>query len=182
MRRLEDLRPRLNPILQREGIPPEIAFVVVVESGGKADALSPKGARGLWQLMPETARRYGLIVERARDERLDVERSTWAAAHYLRDLHAQFGSWPTALAAYNAGEQAVQRAIDRAQSEEFGVLAARELLPLETRTYVPAVINLMTVSGKVSGVAGEATDWPPHTRITYAVRKAEGFEPSGFTK
>ena len=176
-RRLEELRPLLNPILRREGIPLEIAFVIVVESDGRADALSPKGARGLWQLMPETARRYGLMVEGARDERLDVEKSTRAATQYLRDLHAQFGSWATALAAYNAGEQAVQRAIDRAQSEEFAVLAARELLPLETRTYVPRVLNLMVGSGNLSGVSERVTGAARSVRIVYAERMTEGHAP-----
>ena len=74
LRRLEELRSVVNPILQSEGVPLDMAFLVVVESGGRADALSPKGARGLWQLMPETARRYGLVVGDGRDERLDVEK------------------------------------------------------------------------------------------------------------
>ena len=169
MARLEQLRPMLDSILRSEGVPLDLAFVVVVESGGKPDALSPKGARGLWQLMPETARRYGLVIDGDRDDRLDVEKSTRAAAQYLRDLHAQFGSWPTALAAYNAGEQAVQRAIERGQSAEFGVLSSRELLPLETRMYVPAVVNLMVGSGSLSKVVGRTTQLSREERIVYAV-------------
>jgi membrane-bound lytic murein transglycosylase D len=177
MARLEQLRPILDSILRSEGVPLDLAFVAVVESGGKSDALSPKGARGLWQLMPETARRYGLVIAGDRDDRLDVEKSTRAAAQYLRDLHTQFGSWPTALAAYNAGEQAVQRAIDRAQSEEFRVLASRELLPLETRMYVPAVVNLMAGSGDLPSVAGPTTQPSRDAWIVYAVRTKEGSEP-----
>jgi hypothetical protein len=78
------------------------------------------------------------------------------------------------LAAYNAGEQAVQRAIDRAQSEEFAVLAARELLPLETRTYVPRVLNLMVGSGNLSGVTERVTEPARNARIVYAERMTEG--------
>jgi hypothetical protein len=147
LRRLSQLRPLLIPILEDEGIPQEIAAVVVVESGGRSNALSPKGALGLWQLMPETARRYGLVVTPSRDERLDVERSTCAAAHYLRDLYQQFGSWPLALAAYNAGEQRVQRAVARAGIADFIQLSSLRLLPQETRNYVPAVLSAMQLLG-----------------------------------
>ncbi len=147
LRRLDQLRPLLIPILEDEGIPQEIAAVVVVESGGRSNAVSPKGALGLWQLMPDTARRYGLVVTPARDERLDVDRSTRAAARYLRDLYQQFGSWPLALAAYNAGEQRVQRAVERAGTPDFIQLSSLRLLPQETRNYVPAVLSAMQLLG-----------------------------------
>ena len=147
LRRLDQLRPLLIPILEDEGIPQEIAAVVVVESGGRSNALSPKGALGLWQLMPDTARRYGLVVTPSRDERLDVDRSTRAAARYLRDLYQQFGSWPLALAAYNAGEQRVQRAVERAGTPDFIQLSSLRLLPQETRNYVPAVLSAMQLLG-----------------------------------
>jgi membrane-bound lytic murein transglycosylase MltF len=147
MKRLEQLWPSINPILDSEGVPPEIASVIVVESGGKTTALSPKGALGLWQLMPGTARRYGLVVMSSRDERLDVERSTRAAARYLRDLYEQFGSWPLALAAYNAGEQALQKAVERSGTRDFVQLSSLRLLPQETRNYVPAVLSVMQLLG-----------------------------------
>ena len=147
LRRLSQLRPLLIPILEDEGIPQEIAAVVVVESGGRSNALSPKGALGLWQLMPETARRYGLVVTPSRDERLDIEKSTGAAAHYLRDLYQRFGSWPLALAAYSAGEQRVQRAVARAGIADFIQLSSLRLLPQETRNYVPAVLSAMQLLG-----------------------------------
>lgn len=142
--RIAVLRPMIDPILRAAGIPTELAAVVLVESGGNPMALSPKGARGLWQLMPETAQRYGLIVNSTEDDRLDVEKSTRAAAHYLSDLHSEFGSWPLALAAYNTGEQNLQSAIERSRSTDFTVLSSLGLLPLETRNYVPAVFAAVT--------------------------------------
>lgn len=130
----------IESILAREGVPVELSAVVKVESSGNRFALSQKGARGLWQLMPDTARRYGLQVDARRDERTDVEKSTTAAARYLHDLYSQFGSWPLALAAYNTGESNLQRAIYRAQSNQFAVLSFLRVIPTETRSYVPAVL------------------------------------------
>lgn len=143
--RFETLRPIVEPILFREGVPEYLAAVILIESAGNPLALSPKGARGLWQLMPDTARRYGLRVDSRIDERVDAERSTRAAAQYLRDLYRQFGSWPLALAAYNAGEQRLQHAIERAGTSEFATLSSLRYIPNETRLYVPAVLGELGV-------------------------------------
>ncbi|MGB9072223.1 MAG: lytic transglycosylase domain-containing protein [Terriglobales bacterium] len=139
--RVQGLRPVLEPILREEGVPLQMAAVVLIESSGLTTALSSKGARGLWQLMPDTARRYGLVVTTTVDERLDPFKSTRAAARYLHDLYTKFGNWPLALAAYNAGEDAVQRALDRTSTRDFQSIARTGMLPLETRSYVPAVLN-----------------------------------------
>jgi soluble lytic murein transglycosylase-like protein len=157
--RVEQLRPMMEPILRQQGVPSALLAVVLVESGGQPAALSPKGARGAWQLMPETARRYGLVVSGEEDERLDPLMATRAAARYLHDLYAEFGDWPLALAAYNAGEQAVQRAIQRADSNSFSVLSELRLLPPETRMYVPSVLRAsrefgQLTSGSTSAGAG----------------------------
>ncbi len=144
-------------VFAEEGVPQELLVVAEVESGFDPRALSAKGARGLWQFMPETARRYGLRVDTRVDERLHVARSTRAAARYLRDLHLLFGDWQLALAAYNAGEQRLANAIERAGSRAFADLATR--LPEETRRYVPAVVG-----GPATGDRGKSGEPRPATK------------------
>lgn len=141
LQRVEQLRPLIEPILRAENVPTELIAVVLIESGGQPTALSPKGARGIWQFMPDTARRYGLVVGPGADERLDVQKSTRAAARYLRDLYQRFGNWSLALAAYNAGEDTIDAASGRAGGADFARISSR--LPLETRNYVPAVLSAM---------------------------------------
>ena len=157
--RLEMLRPVVEPILQRYGVPTELAAVILVESGGRTDALSPKGARGLWQIMPDTARRYGLRVDDMQDDRLDLFKATDAAARYLRDLYAEFGDWKLALAAYNTGEANVGSAILKAHSQDFDQLTRLGMLPLETRNYVPRVLAATQSTGQLSAIenGGHAT-------------------------
>jgi soluble lytic murein transglycosylase-like protein len=140
--RVELLRPLIEPILATHGVPVGMAAaLMMVESGGRLDAVSNKGARGMWQLMPDTARRYGLRVDDALDERLDLLKSTAAAAQYLDDLYVRFGDWKLALAGYNAGEAVVSAAIMKANSQDFARLSDLRLLPLETRNYVPSVLG-----------------------------------------
>ena len=145
--RLSLLRPVVDPILRRHGVPADLAAVILVESGGRADALSPKGARGLWQLMPDTARRYGLRVDEMRDDHLDLFSATDAAARYLHDLYAEFGDWKLALAAYNTGEANLGSAILRAHTQDFDQLTNLRMLPLETRNYVPHVLATARLIG-----------------------------------
>jgi soluble lytic murein transglycosylase-like protein len=141
--RLERYRPLLEGILQQEGVPKNLVAVVLVESGAQPLALSPKQARGLWQFVPTTARRYGLTVTAANDDRVHVELATRAAARYLRDLYTRFGDWALALAAYNAGPEAVERAMRRGRVSTYSQLSSARLLPEETRNYVPAVFSAM---------------------------------------
>jgi membrane-bound lytic murein transglycosylase D len=145
--RLRQLQPVIEPILRSEGVPADLLAVVLIESAARPMALSRREARGLWQFIPTTAQRYGLSVSAERDDRLNVEKATRAAAQYLRQLHLQFGDWALALAAYNAGEEAVQRAIDRAGRADFWILRRQQLLPVETRNYVPAVLAAMELLG-----------------------------------
>lgn len=158
--RVELLRPVVEPILASHGVPPGIAAaLIMVESGGRANALSSKGARGLWQLMPDTARRYGLRVDGTLDERLDLIKASTAAAQYLHDLYVRFGDWQLALAGYNAGEGNVSFAILKAHTQDFGRLSDLRMLPLETREYVPRVLGKVsflatTVAQQIGGPAG----------------------------
>jgi membrane-bound lytic murein transglycosylase D len=130
----------LEPIreaLCTEGLPPGLAYLVLIESGFDHRAESPAGARGLWQMKESTARSLGLRVEGEVDERLDPGRSTRAAAAYLRYLYDRVQSWELALAAYNAGESRVRAAMVAGESGDFWSLRAAGLLPLQTREYVP---------------------------------------------
>ncbi len=135
-------------ILQQEGMPVGLLSVALVESGFHPFATSPKGAKGIWQFMPATARRYGLTVESNIDYRTDPTRSTKAAAQYLKALYQQFGDWKLALAAYNAGENRIQRIINKTQIYSFDQLAAGGYLPKETVNYVPAVLSMWPNFGK----------------------------------
>ncbi len=131
-----ELVPKLKPIFARERVPPELVWVAEVESGFNRRARSPAGAAGLFQLMPATAKRFGLRSW-PRDQRYQPEPSARAAARYLRQLYSQFGNWPLALAAYNAGEGTVQRLLDRHRTRSFNRIATR--LPAETQMFVPKV-------------------------------------------
>jgi soluble lytic murein transglycosylase-like protein len=135
--------PAVRTILRDQGLPTSLIGVVAVESGFNPMALSPRGAAGPWQLMPGTARQYGLTVNAGQDDRFDVLKSTVAAAHYLRRLYSQFGDWPLALAAYNAGPKRVEQGLDRSNAHDFWTLSRDLALPGETRSYVPRVFAAM---------------------------------------
>jgi membrane-bound lytic murein transglycosylase D len=140
--------PMILDVFREKGLPEELVFTAMIESGFNPVAVSHAGAKGLWQFMAPTARLYGLRVDRWMDERLDPEKSTVAAANYLRDLYTVFGSWDLAQAAYNAGAVRVQQAIQRSGSRDFWVLHRRSphLLP-ETKNFVPA-IHAATLIGR----------------------------------
>ena len=138
--RLASYRPMMAQIFRQEGVPEWLISVGFVESTYNSTAQSPKEAQGIWQFIPKTGERYGLRRTAWTDERGNPEKSTRAAAHYLRDLHALFGDWLLALAAYNWGEGHVAKAIHRTGIRDFWTLADRGLLPQETTNYVPSVL------------------------------------------
>lgn len=137
----------IREVLRSRGLPEELAYTAMIESGFKPDAVSRVGAKGMWQFMAGTARRYGLRVDSWVDERYDPEKSTVAAAGYLRDLYNQFGSWSLAQAAYNAGEMKVLRAIRKTGSSDFWTLAESSHLRRETKDFVPQ-IHAATLIGR----------------------------------
>jgi membrane-bound lytic murein transglycosylase D len=136
----------VQDILKQNGVPPEMYYLGMIESGYASRAKSHARAVGIWQFMPSTARQYGLRVDKEVDERLDVIRSTKAAAHYLRDLENEFGSWYLAMAAYNCGEGRVHQAIRRGRSTDFWSLARRGALPAETAQYIPKFQAAMQIA------------------------------------
>jgi membrane-bound lytic murein transglycosylase D len=144
-RPLPENAAELMPVLRRafalEGVPADLAWIAEVESTLNPSARSPVGAKGLFQLMPETAKGLGLSTWMP-DERTHPEKSARAAARFLNQLHAEFGDWPLALAAYNAGGGRVRRTLEKQGGKSFSDIAA--FLPVETRFYVPKV--LATVS------------------------------------
>jgi membrane-bound lytic murein transglycosylase D len=129
----------IRGVLKSRGLPEELAYTAMIESGFNPLAVSRMGAKGMWQFMAGTARRYGLRVDQWIDERLDPEKSTVAAAAYLNDLYSMFGSWALAQAAYNAGEVKVSRAIRATGSSDFWTLAKTNHLRTETKEFVPAI-------------------------------------------
>jgi membrane-bound lytic murein transglycosylase D len=136
-------------------MPEELIYLAMVESGFNVEAHSAREARGIWQLVADTARRYGLRVDETVDERLDAEKSTDAALTYLSYLYNRFGSWYLAAAAYNTGENRVARIMTEATGSEKGTDADYyriwEQLPGETRDFVPAMIAAARI-GKSGGL------------------------------
>ena len=128
--------PELKPIFIAQQVPPQLVWVAEVESSFDPGAESPAGAAGLFQLMPDTARRFGLSLW-PRDQRYQPEPCATASARYLRNLHDRFKDWRLALAAYNAGEGTVQKVLERYQSDSYDAIA--EHLTAETQMYVPRV-------------------------------------------
>ena len=147
------LIPRLREDFASEGVPAALAWLAEAESSLNPNARSPAGARGLFQLMPDTAHALGLGTFFP-DERNDPDKSARAAARYLRTLYGRFGSWPLALAAYNAGEGRVRRLLASRGTGDFAGIATG--LPVETRMYVPKVLALVEIR---TGTAPE--DLPP---------------------
>ena len=127
---------KLKPLFSAQKVPPQLVWLAEVESGFKVNAVSPVGAAGLFQLMPQTATAMGLSLK-PKDERFDPEKSARAAAKYLKYLHNKFKDWPLALAAYNAGEGRVGNLLKKYKTNSFNGIAIH--LPSETQMYVPKI-------------------------------------------
>ena len=136
----------IDKALAEEKLPKGLAYLPVIESAYLPTLTSRAGAYGIWQFMPDTAREYGLRVDWWVDERADPERSTAAAAKYLKDLHRMFDDWSLALAAYNCGPGRVKRTLNEAGASTFWELLDQGLLPKETRGYVPTFFATLRIA------------------------------------
>jgi len=128
------------------GIPPELAYLPLIESGFKTHAYSPKRAAGLWQFIPATAKKYGLRIDWWVDERRDPVKSTIAAARYLKDLYDRYRDWDLALAAYNAGEGVIDRAIRMIGKKDYWWIRRTKFINRETKNYVPSFIAATAIA------------------------------------
>ncbi|HZQ17282.1 MAG TPA: LysM peptidoglycan-binding domain-containing protein, partial [Terriglobales bacterium] len=133
-------RELIESVLKEEGVPQDLIYLAQAESGFHPYAVSRVGARGIWQFMGSRAKGYGLHHDLWVDDRQDPEKSTRAAAHHLKDLYNQFGDWYLAMAAYNSGPGTVQSAVKRTGYADFWELYRRNVLPKETRNYVPIIV------------------------------------------
>jgi membrane-bound lytic murein transglycosylase D len=142
--RYEDM---IRQILKEQGVPQDLIYLAQAESGFHPLAVSRAGARGMWQFMGSRAQGYGLTRSWWVDDRQDPEKATRAAAHHLKDLYNEFGDWYLAMAAYNSGPGTVQSAVKRTGYADFWELYRRNVLPKETRNYVP-IILAVTIMAK----------------------------------
>jgi hypothetical protein len=151
--------PTIERVLSENGLPEDLKYLAIAESALRIHAGSPKGAMGVWQLMPQTARKYGLTVDNDVDERRSFQRSTPAAASYLKDRYSRFGSWSLALADYNMGEEGLA-----AEILEQGVTDYYRLyLPLETQRFVFRILAIKCIveDPQRYGFFLDADEWYP---------------------
>jgi len=141
----EEYRHHIEEVLMHYGLPKELYFVGLIESGYYLGARSHASAVGPWQFIRATGRRYGMKINREIDERQDLFKATHAAARYFKDLHNMFSSWELALAAYNSGENGVLRRIMKYGTRDYYQLSKHKILPSETINYVPKVLAAMHI-------------------------------------
>ena len=135
----------VQEIFLSQGLPPDLYYLGILESGYSKKAVSRAGAVGFWQFMAPTGREYGLKINNYVDERIDPIRSTLAASRYLKELYRQKKTWSLALASYNAGPGRVRKAIRRGVSRNYWSLTRRRLLPYDTREYVPQFLAILYI-------------------------------------
>jgi membrane-bound lytic murein transglycosylase D len=170
LKRSEIYLPHVRRVLAERGLPEDLAFLPFVESGYNPRAMSRAGAGGMWQFMPFTGKKYGLNVGWWMDERFDPIKSTTAATDYLTKLYDEFGDWYLALAAYNAGEGRIHKALESSGCDDFFDLSQKTtgkrkrgkiqyFLPQETRHYVPKFIAVLKIISNLDELGFETPDW-----------------------
>jgi membrane-bound lytic murein transglycosylase D len=171
LERFDKVRPTMERIFMEHGLPKDLVYLAMVESGGNPNAVSPSGAVGYWQFLPGTARIYGLRVDRWVDERRDLEKSTHAAAAYLSYLHGLFGDWLLACAAYNAGEGAIRRLLNRYDHvESFWDISRPMIYKDETLAFVPKILATIKIAKdrEKYGIKSYDQGTPPYDVIKVA--------------
>ena len=162
--------PMVQDIFRSEGVPLDLAYLAIVESGYKNNALSRASARGMWQFMPATGREHGLEQNWFLDERSDPEKSTRAAAQYLKALNLTFdGDWNLAMASYNAGPGRLKSAVRRSKANDYWTITATsKYLPRETRNYVPMIMAAVLIAKNPEAYGFEAVEANPlvYDRVT----------------
>ena len=161
--------PMIQDVFRAEGLPLDLAYVPLVESAFKPDALSRASAKGMWQFMSGTALENGLHHDWYIDERADPEKATRAAARYLKTLYGMFGDWHLALASYNGGPGRVQNAMKRSRKDDFWEISkSTRYLPRETRDYVPLILAAVIVARNPAqyGINIQPIDAPSIETIT----------------
>ncbi len=160
LRRSGKYQAMIARVLGEEGVPQDLIYLAEAESAFQPLALSRAGARGIWQFVQWRGNEYGLKRSWWVDERLDPEKATRAAAQHLRDLYGLFGDWYLAIAAYNCGPGNVQKGVERTGYADFWELYKRNVLPRETKNYVPIILAL-TLIAKDATHYGIAVDPDP---------------------
>lgn len=138
--------PAVKATTKENGLPDDIAYLVMLESGANPGARSPANALGMWQFMSATARSYGLRVDSWVDERLDPQKSTKAAMLYLKDLYGMFGCWRLALSAYNSGENKLNKVLCQEDASEYDEICSSPRLKRETREFFPRFLAMAHIA------------------------------------
>ena len=138
--------PLLQSELKKAGLPTDLAYMVMIESGFSPTAISNAQAVGPWQFIENTGKNYGLKQNWWLDERRDIKKSTTAAIHYLKDLKDEFGSWYLVAASYNMGEGGLRKQIKNYRTNDYWELVKYRALPQETQDYVPKILAALMIS------------------------------------
>jgi hypothetical protein len=180
LERGERYRPMVQQVLREHHLPPELYYLALIESGFVTSANSTANAIGIWQFMKPTALQYGLGVHSHYDERKNPIAATHAAARYLSDLHDQFGSWYLAIAAYNAGQGRIKKAVQRARTTDFWKLVERRMIPQETMDYIPKFLAAATIGQHLDtfgfDIRSNGPQWPELSPVRLSVRDLKKFK------
>jgi len=176
----------MQNILRKKDVPEDIVFLSLIESGFSTNAYSIAHAAGPWQFIASTAKRYGLEINWWKDERRDPVKSTEAAADYLKDLHGMFGSWKLAMAAYNAGEGKIMRAMKKSNADDYWDLLGTTHIRPETKEYVPRFIAASMIAASPGEFGFDSIEYQTPLRydeveLAYPIDLAVAAECAGTT-